>query len=93
MTPPRDFVREPAPWAPLAQPGRATFHELQELLDDHHDVALVGQDDREMGPYSACIIVPRPNVSRFRGNGFRPLTRQEYERTWAGPDPFVGATD
>jgi hypothetical protein len=90
---PRDFVREPAPWAPLAHPGRATFTELQELLDDHHDVALVGQDDQEMGPYSACIIVPQQEVPRFRGRGFRPLTRQEYERTWATPDPYVGATD
>ncbi len=93
MTPPRDFVREPAAWAPLAQPGRATFDELQALLDDHHDVALVGQEDCEMGPYSRCIIVPQQDVPRFRGRGFRALTRHEYEQTWATPDPFVGATD
>jgi hypothetical protein len=93
MTPPRDFIREPAPWAPLEQPGRATFDELQELLDDHHDVALVGQHDAEMGPYSRCIIVKHHDVPRFHGNGFRALTRREYEGTWAKPDPFVGATD
>ena len=93
MTPPRDFVREPAPWAPLAHPGQATFTELQDLLDDHHDVALVGQDDQEMGPYTKCIIVPQADVPRFRGKGFRPLTRHEYELTWARPDPHVGATD
>lgn len=93
MSPPRDFVREPAPWAPLEHPGRATFDELQELLDDHHDVALVGQDDQEMGPYSRCIIVKHEDVARFRGQGFRALTRHEYERTWARPDPFLGATD
>lgn len=93
MTIPRDFVREPAPWAPIEHPGQATFHELLEVLDDHHDVPLVGQDDREMGPYSACIIVPGGDVSRWRSNGFRELTVQEYEQTWAKPDPFLGATD
>jgi hypothetical protein len=70
-----------------------TFTDLQDLLDEHRDVALVGQEDQEMGPYSRCIIVPQKDVPRFHGQGFRTLTRQEYERTWARPDPFVGVTD
>ena len=46
-----------------------------------------------MGQYSRCINVPKQEVPRFRGKGFSPLTRHDYERTWAQPDPFVGATD
>ncbi len=90
---PRDYVRQPAPWAPVARPGQATFVELLEVLDDHRDVALVGRDDREMGPYTSCIIVPSTEVARWRGAGFRELTRREYEETWARPEPYTLATD
>ena len=93
MSTPRDFVREPATWAPIQTPGQATFHELADVLADHHKVPLVGAGDDEMGPYSACIVVPESEADTWCGRGYRKLTSLEDELSSGPPDGIDLATD
>lgn len=80
MPTPRDFVREPATWAPIQTPGQATFRELADVLADHRSVPLVGASDDEMGPYSTCIVVAEHEVDGWCRRGYRKLTPLEDDK-------------
>lgn len=90
MQTPRDFVRQPASWAPIQDPGRATFRELLDVLSDVRTVALVAAPDPEMGPYTACITVPSSEADAWCARGYRKLTAREDDRL---PSPCDDATD
>jgi hypothetical protein len=95
MSIPRDFVREPATWAPIQVPGQATFRELLDVLADHRDrrVALVGTPDPEMGPYSRCITVPAHEADTWCARGYRTLTDREDDASIGVPVDLDHATD
>lgn len=94
MATPRDFVREPATWAPIQVPGQATFRELLDVLADRdRRVALVGAPDPEMGPYSRCITVPASEADAWCGRGYRTLTVREDDESLVPPVDLDHATD
>lgn len=93
MPSPHDFVREPATWAPVQTPGQATFRELLDVLADPRTVPLVGQDDREMGPYTACIVVAEAEVEAWCARGYRKLTAYEDDQSCGLPPGADLATD
>jgi hypothetical protein len=93
MSIPRDFVREPATWAPIQVPGQATFRELADVLADHRKVPLVGAADEEMGPYSACIVVSEHEADAWCARGYRKLTALEDDQSCGPPDGIDLATD
>jgi hypothetical protein len=93
MQTPRDFVREPATWAPVQEPGQASFRELVDVLADSHQVPLVGAADAEMGPYSTCITVAEHEAEAWCTRGYRKLTPLEDDKSSTLPVDLDHATD
>jgi len=93
MVTPRDFVREPATWAPIQIKGKATFRELVDVLGVHDRVPLVARDDDELGPYTSCIVVDEAEIETWCARGYRKLTPREDDLSWGDAANFDRATD